>query len=159
MQQVKKSFFITPLGFSMHEGHARTTAPLRGIDLRNHPKLSKGIDFPEAEREGLGLAGVQPDRAETAKKNPGMPPRTFPVRGSQTNRFSATPTLSDFPLLTGEILRRAERRARKKAQHRERLKKLAAPFGLGQPPSDNHHRHGFGGRPKAKAQQEGNLWG
>src|SRR2546430_5604729 len=38
--------------------------------------------------------------------------RTHAARGNETNRFSATYTLSDFPLLIGEILRRSERRSR-----------------------------------------------
>ncbi len=37
--------------------------------------------------------------------------RTHAARGNETYRFSATYTLSDFPLLIGEILRRSERRS------------------------------------------------
>jgi hypothetical protein len=41
--------------------------------------------------------------------------RTHTARG-ETCRFSANATLSDFPLLIGEMLHRAERRAEKKAR-------------------------------------------
>jgi hypothetical protein len=42
--------------------------------------------------------------------------RTHTARGDAAYRFSANPTLSDFPLLIGEMLHRAERRAEKKAR-------------------------------------------
>jgi len=42
--------------------------------------------------------------------------RTHTASGDEIYRFSANPTLSDFPLLIGEMLHRAERRAEKKAR-------------------------------------------
>jgi energy-coupling factor transporter transmembrane protein EcfT len=45
--------------------------------------------------------------------------RTLATRGNETNRFSPNPTLSDFPLLIGEMLHRAELRAEKKAKAAE----------------------------------------
>jgi hypothetical protein len=52
--------------------------------------------------------------------------RTRAVRGNETYRFSATYTLSDFPLLIGEILRRSERRAEQKARARSLILKMRA---------------------------------
>jgi len=42
--------------------------------------------------------------------------RIHAARGNETYRFSTTYTLSDFPLLIGEILRRSERRSEQKAR-------------------------------------------
>ena len=52
--------------------------------------------------------------------------RTHAARGNETYRFSATYTLSDFPLLIGEILRRSERRADQKARARSLILKMRA---------------------------------
>jgi hypothetical protein len=52
--------------------------------------------------------------------------RTHAARGNETNRFSATYTLSDFPLLIGEILRRSERRSERKARARSLIHKIRA---------------------------------
>jgi hypothetical protein len=54
--------------------------------------------------------------------------RTHAVRRNETNRFSATYTLSDFPLLIGEILRRSERRSEQKARAGLLLQKIRAFF-------------------------------
>jgi hypothetical protein len=54
--------------------------------------------------------------------------RTHAVRGNETYRFSATYTLSDFPLLIGEILRRSERRSESKARARSLIQKIKAVF-------------------------------
>jgi hypothetical protein len=54
--------------------------------------------------------------------------RTHAARGNETTRFSATYTLSDFPLLIGEILRRSERRSEQKARARLLLQKIRAFF-------------------------------
>jgi hypothetical protein len=50
------------------------------------------------------------------------------AHGDETYRFSATYTLSDFPLLIGEILRRSERRSEQKAKVRSLLHKIRAIF-------------------------------
>ena len=50
--------------------------------------------------------------------------RNHAVRSDETNRFSASPTLSDFPLLIGEILRRSDRRSQKKAKHTLHIHKI-----------------------------------
>jgi hypothetical protein len=52
--------------------------------------------------------------------------RTHAARGDETYRFSATYTLSDFPLLIGEILRRSERRLERKARARSLIHKIRA---------------------------------
>ncbi len=52
--------------------------------------------------------------------------RTHAARGDETHRFSATYTLSDFPLLIGEILRRSERRLERKARARSLIHKIRA---------------------------------
>jgi hypothetical protein len=57
--------------------------------------------------------------------------RTNIARGNETNRFSATYTLSDFPLLIGEILRRSERRSERKARVRSLIHKIGAMFTIG----------------------------
>jgi hypothetical protein len=54
--------------------------------------------------------------------------RTHAARGDETYRFSATYTLSDFPLLIGEILRRSERRSEQKAKVRSLFHKIRAIF-------------------------------
>jgi hypothetical protein len=54
--------------------------------------------------------------------------RTHAARGNETYRFSATYTLSDFPLLIGEILRRSERRSQQKARARSQVQKVRAMF-------------------------------
>jgi hypothetical protein len=51
-----------------------------------------------------------------ARKSHIMFSRTHTARGDEIYRFPANPTLSDFPLLIGEMLHRAERRAEKKAR-------------------------------------------
>ncbi len=52
-----------------------------------------------------------------------MSSKIRPERGDATYRYS-TPTLSDFPLLIGEILRRSDRRLEKRAQRRSFMKKI-----------------------------------
>ena len=54
--------------------------------------------------------------------------RTHAAHGDETNRFSATYTLSDFPLLIGEILRRSELRSERKARARSVVHKIRAFF-------------------------------
>lgn len=54
--------------------------------------------------------------------------RTHAARGNETYRFSVTYTLSDFPLLIGEILRRSERRSERKARARSLIHKIRAFF-------------------------------
>jgi hypothetical protein len=53
-----------------------------------------------------------------------MSSKIHPVRGNENYRFSTTPTLSDFPLLIGEILRRSDRRLEKRARRRSFMKKV-----------------------------------
>ena len=48
----------------------------------------------------------------------------------ETYRFSATPTLSDFPLLVGEILRRNDLRSQRLAQRRSLVQKIRAILSL-----------------------------
>jgi hypothetical protein len=50
------------------------------------------------------------------------------ARGSETYRFSPTYTLSDFPLLIGEILRRSERRSELRARRRLLFEKIKGIF-------------------------------
>jgi hypothetical protein len=50
------------------------------------------------------------------------------ARGSETYRFSATYTLSDFPLLIGEILRRSEHRSELQAKRRWLIEKIKRIF-------------------------------
>jgi hypothetical protein len=54
--------------------------------------------------------------------------RTYAARGNETYRFSATYTLSDFPLLIGEILRRSQHRSEQKARARSLIHKMKAMF-------------------------------
>ena len=56
--------------------------------------------------------------------------RAHVAPGSETYRFSATRTLSDFPLLIGKILRRGELRALQKARRRGLIKRIGAAFGI-----------------------------
>jgi hypothetical protein len=50
--------------------------------------------------------------------------RNHAMRANETYRFSTTPTLSDYPLLIGEILRRSERRSEKRARLRSLMQKM-----------------------------------
>jgi hypothetical protein len=54
--------------------------------------------------------------------------RTHAARRDETYRFSSTYTLSDFPLLIGEILRRSELRSERKARARSLIHKIKASF-------------------------------
>jgi hypothetical protein len=54
--------------------------------------------------------------------------RTHATRVDETYRFSSTHTLSDFPLLIGEILRRSERRSERKDRTRSLTHKIRALF-------------------------------
>jgi len=52
-----------------------------------------------------------------------MSSNIHPERSNATYRYS-TPTLSDFPLLIGEILRRSDHRQEKRARRRSFMKKI-----------------------------------
>jgi hypothetical protein len=54
--------------------------------------------------------------------------RRHVVPGYEPYRFSATRTLSDFPLLIGELLRRGELRAQRQARRRSLIQKFRAVF-------------------------------
>ena len=47
------------------------------------------------------------------------------ARGNETYHSSTTYTLSDFPLLIGEMLRRSNLRSEKRARWRARIRKIA----------------------------------
>jgi len=46
------------------------------------------------------------------------------ARADANYRFPDNPTLSDYPLLIGEILRRSDRRLEKKIRHRSLKRKI-----------------------------------
>jgi len=50
--------------------------------------------------------------------------RIHNARSLQAYRFSSTATLSDFPLLIGEILRRSDLRVEKRARLRARIQRI-----------------------------------
>ena len=50
--------------------------------------------------------------------------RIHNARSLQAYRFSSTATLSDFPLLIGEILRRSDLRVEKRARRRARIQRI-----------------------------------
>jgi hypothetical protein len=52
------------------------------------------------------------------------------IHQQETYRFSTTPTLSDYPLLIGEILRRDELRAVQQAKRRILLYGLGKALGM-----------------------------
>jgi hypothetical protein len=54
----------------------------------------------------------------------------YVVQANQTSHFTKTRTLCDFPLLIGEILRRADLRLRRQARRRTRIRKIGAAFGI-----------------------------
>ena len=54
--------------------------------------------------------------------------RTQIARGNEPYRFSKTSTLSDFPLLIGEMLRRNDLRCEKRGKRRERMRKITGMF-------------------------------
>jgi hypothetical protein len=55
------------------------------------------------------------------------------ARGNEAYRFSATYTLSDFPLLIGEILRRNDLRSQKRARRKSLIRKITGMFAMRQP--------------------------
>ena len=59
-----------------------------------------------------------------------MPSRRRVFHPRETYRFSMTRTLSDYPLLIGEILRRDDIRAVRRAKHRSFLFDLARVLGM-----------------------------
>jgi hypothetical protein len=64
------------------------------------------------------------------RKDPNMDSWIYVVPTSQTSDFRKTRTLCDFPLLIGEILRRAELRLQRQARRRARGRKIGAAFGI-----------------------------
>jgi hypothetical protein len=56
--------------------------------------------------------------------------RTHVVQRYNPHRFSTTRTLSDFPLLIGEILRRGELRVQRQAKRRSLIQKFRAAFAI-----------------------------
>jgi hypothetical protein len=66
------------------------------------------------------------------------------VRVNATYRFPDTPTLSDFPLLIGEILRPSERRLEKKLRRTSLKRTIGLQFTNIFLP-ETHSRRGFDG--------------
>ena len=54
---------------------------------------------------------------------------THSVQANEMAHFSTTRTLSDFPLLIGEMLRRGNLRACRQARRRTLIRKIKATFG------------------------------
>ena len=52
------------------------------------------------------------------------------IPGSETYRFSETHTLSDYPLLIGEILRRNQKRSLQEARLQAFIDKIRGAFGV-----------------------------
>ncbi len=55
-------------------------------------------------------------------------PRCKPF--TETYRFSATPTLSDYPLLIGKMLHRSDLRAQQRASRKSFFQKIRANFAI-----------------------------
>jgi hypothetical protein len=55
---------------------------------------------------------------------------TYRTQGNEMSRFSATCTLSDYPLLIGEILRRGDIRSRRRDKRRLLVRKVKGAFGV-----------------------------
>jgi hypothetical protein len=54
---------------------------------------------------------------------------TYGARANEMSHFSTTRTLSDFPLLVGEMLRRGNLRSRRQARRRTLIRKMKADQG------------------------------
>ena len=65
------------------------------------------------------------------------------IHAQETYRFSMTHTLSDYPLLIGEILRRHELRAVQKAKRRSFLCDLGRALGMRLPQSVGTRKNGL----------------
>lgn len=52
------------------------------------------------------------------------------ARGNETYCFSTTNTLSDFPLLIGEMLRRSDLRSQRRARWRALIRKLTGTLAM-----------------------------
>jgi hypothetical protein len=55
---------------------------------------------------------------------------THSVQANEMAHFSTTRTLSDFPLLIGEMLRRGDLRSRRRATRRTLIRKIKVTFGI-----------------------------
>ena len=55
---------------------------------------------------------------------------THGAQATEMSHFSTTRTLSDFPLLIGEMLRRGNLRSRRRARRRTLIQKIKATFGI-----------------------------
>jgi hypothetical protein len=55
---------------------------------------------------------------------------THSAQANEMAHFSTTCTLSDFPLLIGEMLRRDDLRSRRQARRRTLIRKIKATFGI-----------------------------
>jgi hypothetical protein len=66
------------------------------------------------------------DRRRQSERTLIMFSRTHGKPHTETYRFSATPTLSDFPLLIGEMLRLSDLISKRQAQRRSLFQKIRA---------------------------------
>jgi hypothetical protein len=55
---------------------------------------------------------------------------THGAQANEMTHFSTTRTLSDFPLLIGEMLRRGNLHSRRQARRRTLIRKIKATFGI-----------------------------
>src|SRR5271166_1085656 len=70
------------------------------------------------------------DRRRHLARTPIMFQRTHGKPHTETYRFSATPTLSDFPLLIGEMVRLGDLRFKRQAQRRSLFQKIRASLAI-----------------------------
>ena len=77
------------------------------------------------------LANISDSDSQTSQLNlENMASRRRIVSQTETYRFSATPTISDYPLLIGELLRRRELRGLHAARVRALIGDMVAALGL-----------------------------
>jgi hypothetical protein len=70
------------------------------------------------------------DRRRPLERTLIMFARTHGKPHTETYRFSATPTLSDFPLLIGEMVRLSDLRFKRQAQRRSLFQKIRASWAI-----------------------------
>jgi hypothetical protein len=70
------------------------------------------------------------DRRRPLERTLIMFQRTHGKPHTETYRFSATPTLSDFPLLIGEMVRLSDLRFKRQAQRRSLFQKIGASWAI-----------------------------
>src|SRR5271165_1142229 len=107
------------------------------VALLDQPGMSRGtvastLDYLRkiADRKGISFYTHILLVFQQTRKDPIMSSWTHSVQANEMAHFSTTRTLSDFPLLIGEMLRRGNLRAWRQARRRTLIRKIKTTFGI-----------------------------